>query len=160
MGKAVYDGFEVVTRAAAAPRADFFVTATGSKHIVTAAMAREMKDGAYICNVGQFANEVDLPGIEAMSSNAPGLEVRPGLRQLDLNTGRCVFVLGGCNLVNLACAEGHPSEVMVTSFMGQALACEYIKENKEKFSGCVNLPEHLDDHIAELQLKALGITID
>jgi len=156
--KAVYDGHDVMTGMAAAPHADFFITATGSKSVVTAEMALQMKDGAYICNVGQFANEVDMPAIGKLATSRS--EARPGMEQLDMPNGRAIFVLGGCNLVNLACAEGHPSEVMVTSFMGQALACKYISEHKEKLSGCVDLPEELDDQIAALQLKALGISFD
>ena len=83
------------------------------------------------------------------------------MEQITLPSGKCVFLLGGGNLLNLSCAEGHPSEVMTTSFLGQALACEYLVENAGKLApGVTALPPALDDQIAAMQLDALGVAYD
>jgi adenosylhomocysteinase len=77
-----------------------------------------------------------------------------------LKTGKKIYLCGEGRLVNLAAAEGHPSIVMAQSFCGQALACEFLVENKGKLKGVVNLPASIDNKIAELQLEALGIKKD
>lgn len=158
--QAVYDGFQVVPMAEAAALGDLFISATGSKHVVSAAHMANMKDGAVVCNAGQFDYEIDLTGLRAMQVGESRL-VRPTMEEVTLKNGRRINLLGGGNLVNLSCAEGHPSEVMATSFMGQALACEYlVKHGRELAAGCMKLPEELDNRIAALQLNALGIAID
>jgi adenosylhomocysteinase len=87
-------------------------------------------------------------------------EIRPSFHEYDLGKSR-VYVCGEGRLVNLAAAEGHPSEVMATSFAGQALACEFIVKNKGKMpNAVVTLPESIDNDIARLQLEAMGVSID
>lgn len=156
---AVYDGFTVMPIAEAAKVGDFFITATGNKHAISLEDIKQMKDGAVLSNAGQFNYEIDVAGLQEIATAKSA--ARENMEQLTLPSGRSVFLLGGGNLVNLSCAEGHPSEVMATSFLGQAIACEHlVKHQKELAAGCVPLPPALDDHIAALQLEALGIKYD
>ena len=75
--------------------------------------------------------------------------------------GKKIHILAEGRLINLSAAEGHPSEVMATSFCGQALACEYAVKNKDKLeTGVIQLPAEIDDHISKLQLEAMGISKD
>ena len=88
-------------------------------------------------------------------------EIRPYVEEFTLDNGKRIIALANCRLVNLSLAEGHPSEVMSTSFCGQALACEYLVKNKSKLPNkVIQLPEEIDDHIAKLQLQALDVEID
>jgi len=118
-----------------------------------------MKDGAVLSNAGQFVNEIDVKGLRKLAKST--VTVRKNMEQITLPSGKCVFLLGGGNLLNLSCAEGHPSEVMTTSFLGQALACEYLVENSGKLApGVTALPPALDNQIAAMQLDALGVNFD
>ena len=158
--QAVYDGFVVLPIAEAAAQGDVFCTATGSKHAIGKEHIALMKDGAMLCNAGQFDYEIDHEGLRSLQKGESRM-TRPNMEEIPLANGRCVNLLGGGNLVNLSCAEGHPAEVMSTSFMGQALACEYMVQQKGKLpAGCMNLPEELDDRIAALQLRALNVKYD
>ena len=108
-------------------------------------------------NAGYFDDEINLA---ALSKVAKVRRVRPFLDEYLLN-GKKLFVCGEGRLVNLAAAEGHHSEVMATSFCGQALACEYVVKNKGKMKPeVIELPKHIDDDIARLQLNAMGIEFD
>eukprot|EP01062_Namystynia_karyoxenos_P063058 TRINITY_DN55884_c0_g1_i1.p2 TRINITY_DN55884_c0_g1~~TRINITY_DN55884_c0_g1_i1.p2 ORF type:complete len:432 (+),score=182.82 TRINITY_DN55884_c0_g1_i1:80-1375(+) len=156
--QAVYDGMRVMPLAEAAPIGDIFLTATGNKGVLRLEHMRAMKDGAMICNAGQFQNEVQFD--ELVRASSAKRTVRPMMDEYTLD-GKRLFTLGGCNLVNLSCAEGHPSEVMATSFLGQALAAEYIVKHRAELQPAVHaLPLHLDSEIARLQLEALGFSID
>ena len=118
-----------------------------------------MKDGAVIANSGHFDIEIDYEGLKKIAKGVK--EVRPHVEQFTLKNGKNIIILGQGRLVNLSLAEGHPSEVMDTSFCGQALACEYAIKNKGKLpSKVIQLPEEIDDHIAELKLQAYEIKID
>ncbi|MFH1399527.1 MAG: adenosylhomocysteinase [Candidatus Woesearchaeota archaeon] len=156
--QAAYDGLRVMPMEEAAPLGDIFCTLTGNKHVIRAEHIKLMKSGAILANSGHFDIEIDLKGLAKISSSKR--RVRPYLDEYLINNKK-IFVCGEGRLVNLAAAEGHPSEVMATSFCGQALAVEYAVKNKGKLEpGVIMLPEEIDTHIAELQLKALGITID
>jgi len=157
--QAVYDGFRVLPMAEAAKVGDMFCTATSNKHAITVEHILSMKDGAVLSNAGQFAYEIDVEGMRKVQASTR--EARANMEEITLNNGRVVFLLGGGNLLNLSCAEGHPSEVMATSFLGQMKAVEYIVEQAASLGPkCVNLPTHLDDEIAALQLAALGVAYD
>lgn len=158
--QAVYDGFVVMPIEDAAKEGDIFVTATGSKHVISGAHMATMKDGAYLCNAGQFDYELDHTGLRAMQVGESRY-TRPNVEEITVRGGKVLNLLGGGNLVNLSCAEGHPAEVMSTSFMGQAMAAEYlVRHGKGLPKGCINLPEELDNQIAALQLAALGVRFD
>ena len=118
-----------------------------------------MKDCAIICNSGHFDVEIDYKGLKEISKKAK--EVRPLVEEFTLSNGHRIICLAQGRLVNLALAEGHPSEVMDTSFCGQALACEYASKNKGKMPvKVINLPEEIDNDISNLKLEAYGVKID
>ncbi len=157
--QARYDGFTVMPMDEAARKGDIFITVTGNKHILRKEHFHAMKDGAILANSGHFDIEIDLPALKAMSKSQR--RMRPSLDEYTLSDDRRVYVCGEGRLVNLAAAEGHPSEVMATSFCGQALACEYaIKRKGAMKPEVITLPEEIDDQIAALQLQAMGIAID
>ncbi|MCF8085520.1 MAG: adenosylhomocysteinase [Desulfohalobiaceae bacterium] len=156
--QAAYDGFRVMPLNDAAPIGDIFVTVTGNKHIIRVEHMKQMKNGAILANSGHFDNELQLEALDQASQSRRS--VRPFMEEYVLN-GKKIFVLGEGRLINLASAEGHPSEVMSTSFCGQALACEYGAKNKGKLPNqVIQLPEELDTEIASLQLAAMNVEID
>jgi adenosylhomocysteinase len=143
--------------AEAARIGDIFLTVTGGKHAISLEHLKSMKDGAIVANSGHFDIEIDM---DALKKSAKARRIRPFLDEYTLGNKR-VFVCGEGRLVNLAAAEGHPSEVMSTSFAGQALSCEHLAKNRGKlFPGVMTLPSELDDRIASLQLEAMGIRKD
>jgi adenosylhomocysteinase len=157
--EAIMDGFRVLPMAEAASQGDLFITVTGNKHVIRGEHFAVMKDGAIVCNSGHFDIELDL---EYLASQAQEIKsVRPFAQQYLLANGKSVVVLGEGRLVNLAAAEGHPSAVMDMSFANQALACEYLVQNKGKLApGLHSIPVEVDKEIARLKLQALGINID
>lgn len=157
--QAVLDGFRVMPIAEAAPIGDLFITVTGNKHVLRPEHFLKMKDGAVLANSGHFDIEIDLKGMKEMSSKVR--RIRPFLDEYTLQGGKKLFVGGEGRLINLAAAEGHPSEVMSFSFCGQALALEFLAKNRGKLKpGVIQLPDSVDDDIAELQLTALNIKKD
>ncbi len=156
--QAAYDGYRVMKVEDAVKTGDIFCTVTGNKNILRLEHMKTMKNGAILCNSGHFDNEIQIPALQEASESKR--EVRTAMDEYVLN-GKKIFVLGEGRLINLAAAEGHPSEVMSTSFCGQALACEYGVQNKGKMeSKVIQLPSELDDEIAGLQLDAMGFEID
>jgi adenosylhomocysteinase len=156
--QAVMDGFRVMPMEEASKEGDIFITVTGDKHVIRPEHVKLMKEGATLANAGHFDLEIDLEGIKAIASSIK--EVRPLFHEYVIDNKK-IFVCGEGRLVNLANAEGHPSEVMATSFCGQALAVEYLVKNKDSLTpGVINLPEEIDDEIAKLQLDAMNIKID
>jgi adenosylhomocysteinase len=157
--EAAMDGFRVMPMTEAATYGDVFVTVTGNKHVIRAEHFQVMKDGAIVCNSGHFDIEIDLESLGAKASEIK--EVRNFTQKYTLLSGKSIIVLGEGRLINLTAAEGHPSTVMDMSFANQALACEYLVKNKGKLEpGIYKIPKELDQDIATLKLKAMGITID
>ncbi len=154
--QAVLDGFRVMKMEDASGLGDIFITVTGDKNVIRLEHMKKMKDGAILANSGHFDVEIDMASLKGFSRR----QMRPNFHEYDID-GRKIYVCAEGRLVNLAAAEGHPSEVMATSFAGQALACEYLVKNKGKLgAGVVMLPESIDDDISKLQLDAMGISID
>ena len=157
--EAVMDGFRVMPIAAAAAIGDIFVTVTGNRHVIDREHFAVMKDGAIVCNSGHFDLELNLVALREMSE-AP-VQVRPFVEEYRTNGGRRINVLGEGRLINLTAAEGHPASVMDMSFANQALSVEYLVKNKGKLGPGVHLlPPEVDQEIASLKLRALGISID
>ncbi len=157
--QAIMDGHELMQMNDAAKLGDLFVTVTGNMSVVSAKHARMMKDGAIICNSGHFDAEIDVKGITKIARKIR--KMRPFMDEYELPGGKKVYILGEGRLINLAAAEGHPSDVMSLSFCGQVLACEYLVKNKENLKNKVyQLPEEIDVYISTLQLAALGKKID
>jgi adenosylhomocysteinase len=143
----------------AAKIGDIFITVTGNKHIIKTEHMKVMKNNAIIANAGHFDIEIDYKGLEEMAKNKK--EIRPLVEEFTLNNENKIIILAQGRLVNLAIAEGHPSEVMSTSFCGQALACEYLAKNKGKLKPkVIKLPKEIDNTISQLQLEALNVKID
>lgn len=155
--QAALDGFKVMTINEAAKIGDIFITVTGNKNVIDVQHMRLMKDGTVLANSGHFDAEININQLRKIAKSR---KVRPFLDEYVLN-GKKIFICGEGRLVNLAAAEGHPSEVMSTSFCGQALACEYAVKNKGRLpKKVIQLPEEIDDHISKLQLEAMEIKID
>ncbi len=156
--QAAYDGFRVLPMQEAVAVGDVFCSVTGNKHVISFEHMQQMKHGAIMANSGHFDIEIELSTLADHADSCR--RVRPFMDEYVLK-GKKLFVLGEGRLINLAAAEGHPSEVMSTSFCGQALACEYGVKNKSSMQPKVfQLPESLDDEIAGLQLTAMNISID
>ncbi|MGB9719304.1 MAG: adenosylhomocysteinase [Candidatus Anstonellales archaeon] len=156
--QAKLDGYRVMPMKDAVKEGDIFITVTGNKNVITVEHAKRMKDGAMLANAGHFDVEIDVKGIKKAAKSAR--RVRPFMDEYIID-GKRIYVLGEGRLINLAAAEGHPSEVMATSFAGQALAVEYLVKNKGKLPmKVITLPEKIDNEIAELQLKAMGVERD
>jgi adenosylhomocysteinase len=157
--EAVMDGFRVMPIKEAAPLGDIFITVTGNRHVIDKPHFEQMRDGAIVCNSGHFDLELNLVSLEKMSKSRR--EVRHYMDEFVLPNGNRVYVLAEGRLVNLACAEGHPASVMDMSFANQALALEYLVRNKGSLKAGVHvLPESVDQEIATLKLKSMGIEID
>jgi adenosylhomocysteinase len=157
--EAAMDGYRVMKISQAAKIGDIFVTATGDKQVISLAMINQMKSGAILANSGHFDVEVDVAGLERTKKSKR--RIRPSLDEYVLAGRKKVYLLGEGRLVNLAAAEGHPAEVMDMSFANQALAAEYFIKNKGKLENKVYvLPQRLDQQVAKLKLKAMGMSID
>jgi adenosylhomocysteinase len=157
--EAVMDGFRVMPMTEAAKIGDFFVTVTGNRHVIDGAHFESMKDGAIVCNSGHFDLELNLSALRDMSNSVE--KRRPFVEEYMGKSGKSVIVLGEGRLINLAAAEGHPASVMDMSFANQALSAEYLVKNKGKLPGGVHvLPAEVDQEIASLKLRALGVNID
>jgi adenosylhomocysteinase len=153
------DGFEVMDMKSAAKIGDIFVSATGDIHVLRGEHFKLMKDGAIIANSGHFNVEIDIDALETMKKKKR--KIRGQMDEYTLADGKKVYVLGEGRLVNLACAEGHPSEVMDMSFANQALCSEYMWKNGKKLQKKVySVPDEIDKNVALLKLQAFGIKID
>jgi adenosylhomocysteinase len=157
--EAQMDGYQVVSMAEAAPRGDLFVTVTGNKSVLRREHFAAMKDGVIIANSGHFNVEIDIPALERMSSRRRTL--RPFVEEFTLKGGKKVCLLGEGRLINLAAAEGHPAMVMDMSFANQSLSLEYLKKKAKTLGREVyGVPRDIDQEVARLKLKTMGITID
>ena len=157
--EAVMDGFEVMPMREAARVGDVFITATGNKAVIRREHFEVMKDGAILANAGHFNVEIWIPDLEELAVEKR--QIRPCVTEYRLRDGRRLYLLGEGRLVNLVCAEGHPSEVMDMSFANQALSVEYIVRNRGRLERRVyQVPLEIDEEVARLKLRAMGIEID
>ncbi len=158
--EAVMDGFRTMPMTEAAKIGDFFVTVTGNRHVIDKKHFEAMKDGAIVCNSGHFDLELNLESLREMSQ--PPVKRRPFVEEYrSKDEKKSVIVLGEGRLINLAAAEGHPASVMDMSFANQALSAEYLVKQKGSLENGVHvLPSEVDQEIANLKLRAMGITID
>ncbi len=156
--QAAMEGFQVVTMDQAAKEADIFVTATGCCDIITEKHFKSMKSGAIICNIGHFDIEIDMAW---MNKNTKIREVKPQVDIHTFNDGREVIVLAKGRLVNLGCANGHPSFVMSNSFTNQVMAQIELYTNTKKYKEVkvYRLPKELDEKVASLHLAKIGVQL-
>ncbi|MEN9845968.1 MAG: hypothetical protein RIS36_1115 [Pseudomonadota bacterium] len=155
--QASMEGYQVVTMETAAPIGDIFVTATGNVDIITDKHFKLMKDEAIVCNIGHFDNEIDIAWLE---KNTTEVNIKPQVDKFVFKDGRSIVVLARGRLVNLGCATGHPSFVMSTSFTNQTLAQIELYTKKGQYPvGVYVLPKILDEKVARLHLKKLGVEL-
>ena len=157
--EAVMDGFTVLPMAGAAKIGDFFVTVTGCAGVITEEHFKAMKDGAILCNAGHFDVEIDMAGLRKMALST--IDQRQNIIGYEVTPGKFVYVLGEGRLVNLACGDGHPAEIMDMSFAIQALSAKYLVEHaKELNEKLIVVPREVDLQVAERKLRFLNIEID
>ena len=156
--EAVMNGLRVVPMAEAAAIGDIFVTATGDINVIRKEHMQKMKEGAIMANSGHFNVEINIKDLESLSTAKRTM--RPNLEEYTLEDGRKLYLLAEGRLVNLAAAEGHPSEVMDMSFANQALCAEYIAKAEKLTPKVFTVPKEIDEKVAELKLKTMGIKID
>ncbi len=157
--EAVFDGFEVMPMSKAAEIGDIFITATGNRDVIRKEHFLKMKDGAILANAGHFNVEISVKDLEELAVRKR--RVRDYVDEYELPNGRKLYLLGEGRLVNLVCAEGHPSEVMDMSFANQALSVEYLlKHGKDLAPKVYRVPSELDRRVAELKLESMGIEIE
>ncbi|MFH2042096.1 MAG: adenosylhomocysteinase [Acidobacteriota bacterium] len=152
--QAAMEGYEVVTLEDIVEEADIFVTATGNYHVITGAHMERMKDGAILCNIGHFDNEIEMEYLEKNPSRVK-TTIKPQVDKWNLESGRSIIVLAEGRLVNLGCATGHPSFVMSNSFTNQCLAQIELAE-KDHDKEVYTLPKILDEEVARLHLGKLN----
>jgi adenosylhomocysteinase len=157
--KATLEGLRVMPMDEAAKLGDVFITATGMKDILVGRHFDSMKDGAVICNTGHYDCEINIGDLEKRSKSKR--EIRNSNEEYVLKDGRRVYLLAQGRLINLAAAEGHPSEVMDMSFANQYLAlCELAKNGRNLDKQVYSLPPEQDQELARLKLSTMGLSID
>jgi len=152
--QAAMEGYSVVTLEDIVDEADIFVTATGNYNVITGAHMERMKDGAILCNIGHFDNEIEMSYLEN-NPKCVKTTVKPQVDSWTLESGRSILVLAEGRLVNLGCATGHPSFVMSNSFTNQCLA-QIELATKEHELQVYTLPKILDEEVARLHLGKLS----
>ena len=157
--EAVMDGFDVMPMHEAAKVGDFFITVTGCAGVITTEDMKVMKDGAILCNAGHFDVEIDMAGLRKMCIDS--FEQRNNIIGYTVEEGRTIYVLGEGRLVNLACGDGHPAEIMDMSFAIQALSARYLVQHaKDLTEKLIVVPKEVDNEVAVRKLNFLGKQID
>jgi adenosylhomocysteinase len=157
--EAVMDGFEVMPLETAASIGDVFVTVSGDKSVITRRHFLKMKDGAIVANSGHFNVEVDIPALASLSKTKR--RIREFVDEYELRNGRKIYLLGEGRLINLTAAEGHPAMVMDMSFANQALCTLHLRRQGRTLARAVHpVPREIDEQIARLKLRSMGIRID
>ena len=157
--QAAMEGFEVTTIEETLGRADIYVSCTGNCDVITLEHILKMKDQAIVCNIGHFDNEIQVDRL----NNAKGVtrvNIKPQVDRYDLPGDKSIYLLAEGRLVNLGCAEGHPSFVMSNSFTNQVLAQLDLWANRDKYKPAVyRLPKKLDEEVARLHLEKIGVKL-
>jgi adenosylhomocysteinase len=157
--QAAMDGFEVKKMIDAVPEANIIVTATGNRDIISTEHFGLMKDKTIVCNIGHFDNEIDVAWLNSNHGDTK-VQIKPQVDLYNVN-GNDIILLAEGRLVNLGCATGHPSFVMSNSFSNQVLAQIELWTNDDKYKNEVyTLPKHLDEKVAMLHLKKIGVELD
>ena len=157
--EAVMDGYEVMPMRDAARIGEIFCSVTGCKDVMGAEHFALMRDGAILSNAGHFNVEIDMDALEKMAVRK--YTARHNITAYVMPDGRELFVLGEGRLVNLACGDGHPAEIMDMSFAIQALSAEYLAKNAGKLPCApLTVPREIDEAVARRKLASLGVEID
>jgi adenosylhomocysteinase len=155
--QAAMEGYRVITLEDALPEGNIYVTTTGNCDIIRIEHMEKMLDQAIVCNIGHFDNEIQVDKL----NNYPGVireNIKPQVDKYTFPDDKAIFLLAEGRLVNLGCATGHPSFVMSTSFTNQVLAQIDLWTNKHEV-GVKTLPKHLDEEVARLHLRKLGVRL-
>ncbi|MGI6784356.1 MAG: adenosylhomocysteinase [Aminivibrio sp.] len=155
--EAMMDGCEVATMDEAAPRGDIFLTLTGNTRVIRREHFETMKDGVLLGNAGHFDVEICKPDLKALSVSVEA--ARPGVETFTMADGRRLHLLGEGRLVNLACADGHPIEIMDLSFALQLESAIHVAKNKMA-PGLYDVPEEIDRAVMKAKLDSLGIGLE
>jgi adenosylhomocysteinase len=154
--QAAMEGYRVVTMDQAAALGNIFVTATGNMNVITHAHMQKMQNQTIICNIGHFDSEIDIASLRQYQWE----NIKPQVDHVIFPDGKRLIVLAEGRLVNLGCATGHPSFVMSASFTNQVLAQLELWQHAEKYAiGVHILPKHLDEMVARLHIKKLGVNL-
>ena len=154
--QAAMEGYRVVTMDEACDKADIFVTATGNLRVIAHDHMLKMKDQAIVCNIGHFDSEIDIASVQKYQWE----NIKPQVDHVIFPNGHRIIVLAQGRLVNLGCATGHPSFVMSSSFANQVLAQIELWKNGDNYQKNVYvLPKHLDEKVARLHIKKLGVNL-
>lgn len=157
--QAAMDGYEVKKMIDAVKEADIIVTASGCRDLITAEHFKVMKDKAIVCNIGHFDIEIDVAWLNKNYGNTKDV-IKPQVDKYTID-GKDIILLAEGRLVNLGCATGHPSFVMSNSFTNQVLAQLELWQHSDKYENKVYvLPKHLDEKVARLHLKKIGVVLD
>lgn len=160
--KATLNGHKVMTMDEAAKIGDIFCTATGVKDIIRKHHFESMRNGAIVCNTGHYDSEINIPELESVSVSKR--TIRPNCEEYTLKNGNKIYLLAEGRLINLAAAEGHPSEVMDMSFANQFLA--HLSLVQKHTAGeklpveVIEIPLSQDEYVANLKLSSMGMSID
>ncbi|MGE0556768.1 MAG: adenosylhomocysteinase [Burkholderiales bacterium] len=154
--QAAMEGFRVVTMEYAADKADIFVTATGNLGVITHDHMKRMKHNSIVCNIGHFDSEIEIAALKKYKWE----NIKPQVDHVIFPDGKRLIILAEGRLVNLGCGTGHPSFVMSNSFTNQTLAQLELYTQGDKYENKVYvLPKHLDEKVARLHLKKLGVEL-
>lgn len=151
--QAAMEGYQVVRLEEVISEADIFVTATGNYHVIRGEDMEKMKDGAIVCNIGHFDNEIEMSYLEN-NPHCRKTNIKPQVDKWTLKSGNAIIVLAEGRLVNLGCATGHPSFVMSSSFTNQCLA-QMELAGKSHAKEVYILSKKLDEEVARLHLGTL-----
>jgi adenosylhomocysteinase len=156
---AAMHGYRVMPLLDACAKADVILTVTGRRDTLGRTQFEVMKDGAVIANAGHFRNEIDVEALHGFATEeAP---MRDGIRAYRTPSGKWLYLLGDGNIVNIACADGHPAEIMDTSFALQALGALYLVESGDGLEpGVYPVPDAIDQRVAHMKLAGMNIRID
>jgi len=155
--QAAMEGYQVLPLEDAVKDADIFVTTTGNKDVIRIEHMEAMKDAAIVCNIGHFDNEIQVEKLEQYEG-IKEVNIKPQVDKFVFPDGHSIILLSRGRLVNLGNATGHPSFVMSNSFTNQVLAQMDLWQNKREI-GVTVLPKHLDEEVARLHLKKLGVKL-
>jgi adenosylhomocysteinase len=154
--QAAMEGYRVVRMEDVAAQGDIFVTATGNVNVINHDHMAKMKNEAIVCNIGHFDSEIDIASLHKYQWE----EIKPQVDHVIFPDGKKLIVLAKGRLVNLGCATGHPSFVMSASFTNQVMAQIDLFNNPDKYPvGVYVLPKHLDEKVARLHLKKIGVNL-
>ncbi|MDR1915732.1 MAG: adenosylhomocysteinase [Synergistaceae bacterium] len=152
------DGYRVMDLLDASEAGEIFITVTGNTKVLRKEHFERMRDGVLLSNAGHFDVEVYIPHLEEVAMKV--YDARDNVRTYEKADGRKLHLLGEGRLVNLAAADGHPIEIMDTSFATQLLSALYIAEGAKLEPGLQRVPDSIDDAVARYKVESLGIKLE